>query len=44
MAPFADHFRNNNRERNPPLVRFKAVAGHDDEGTPCITVMVPEED
>ena len=41
---FGVHVRNDNRERTPPLVRLKAVAGPDDDGTPCITVMLPEED
>jgi hypothetical protein len=38
------HVRNDNRERTPPLVRLKAVCGPDDDGSPCITVMLPEED
>ena len=43
-VPFAVHVRNDNRERTPPLVRLKAVAGSDDDGAPCLTVMVPDED
>ncbi len=44
VVPFAVHVRNDNRERTPPLVRLKAVAGPDDDGSPCITVMLPEEE
>jgi hypothetical protein len=44
VVPFALHVRNDNRERTPPLVRLKAVAGPDDNAEPCITVMLPEED
>jgi hypothetical protein len=38
------HVRNDNREGDPPLVELKAVCGPDDDGSPCITVMKPEED
>jgi hypothetical protein len=41
---FGIHVRNDNRERTPPLVVFKAVCGLGDEGEPIATVMVPEED
>ena len=41
---FAVHVRNDNRERTPPLVRLKAVCGPGDDGSACITVMVPDED
>jgi hypothetical protein len=41
---FGVHVRNDNRDRTPPLVRLKAVSGPDDDGAPCITVMMPEED
>ena len=41
---FGIHVRNDNRERTPPLVRLKAVCGPDDDGSPCITVMLPGED
>jgi hypothetical protein len=41
---FAVHVRHDNRERTPPLVRLKAVCGPDDDGSPCITVMLPAED
>jgi hypothetical protein len=37
------HVRNDNREGDPPLVELKAVCGPDDDGSPCITVMNPEE-
>jgi Family of unknown function (DUF6573) len=41
---FSVHVRNDNREGNPPLVRLKAVCSPGDDGEPCITVMMPEED
>jgi hypothetical protein len=41
---FGVHVRNDNRDRTPPLVRLKAVCGPDDDGSPCITVLLPEED
>jgi hypothetical protein len=41
---FAVHVRNDNCEGPPPLVRLKAICGPDDDGSPCITVMLPEED
>jgi hypothetical protein len=41
---FGVHVRNNNRERTPPLVRLRAVCGLGDDGSPCITRMLPEED
>ena len=41
---YAVHVRNDNRERTPPLVRLKAVCGPNDDGSPCITVMRPDED
>jgi hypothetical protein len=44
VLAFALHVRNDNRERTPPLLRLKTVAGPDDNGEPSITVMVPEED
>ena len=40
---FGVHVRNDNRERTPPLVRLKALCGPNDDGAPCITVMVPDE-
>jgi hypothetical protein len=41
---FAVHVRNDNRERTPPLVGLKALCGPDDDGWPCVTVMLPDED
>jgi hypothetical protein len=41
---FGVHVRNDNRERTPPLVRLKALCGPGDDGSPCITVMLPDED
>ena len=41
---FGVHVRNDNRDRTPPLVRLKALYGPGDEGSPCITVMLPDED
>jgi hypothetical protein len=41
---FALHVRNDNRDRTPPLVWLKALCGPGDDGAPCITVMMPEED
>jgi hypothetical protein len=38
------HARNDNRERTPPLVGFKALCGPGDDGEPVITVMVLGED
>jgi hypothetical protein len=44
VVPFALHVRDDNRERTPPLVRLKAVAGPDDYESPCITVLLTDED
>ncbi len=41
---FGVHVRNDNRERTPPLVRLKALCGPDDDGSPCITMLLPDED
>ena len=41
---FALHVRNSNRRGTPPLVRLKAICGPSDDGSPCITVMLPDED
>jgi hypothetical protein len=38
------HVRNDNCEGDPPLVRLKAVLGPDDDGRPCITILLPDED
>jgi hypothetical protein len=36
--------RNDNLVGEPPLVELKSVCGPNDDGTPCVTVMLPEED
>jgi hypothetical protein len=41
---FSVHVRNDNRERTPHLVRLKALCGPADDGSPCITFRLPEED
>jgi hypothetical protein len=41
---FGVHVRNDNRDRTPPLVRFKAICGPGDHGEPVVTVMMPDED
>jgi hypothetical protein len=41
---FSVHVRNDNREGTPPLVRLKALCGPNDDGSPCITVLLPTED
>jgi hypothetical protein len=41
---FPLHVRNDNRDGEPPRVTLKAVWGPDDDGTPCLTVMLPDED
>jgi hypothetical protein len=41
---FQLHVRNDNRPGDPPLVTLKAVCGPDDDGSPCITIMLPDED
>jgi hypothetical protein len=41
---FSLHVRNDNRRGTPPLVQLKAVCGPDDDASPCITVMMPDED
>jgi hypothetical protein len=41
---FKLHVRNDNREGVPPLVELKAVCGPNDDGSPCITIMNPDED
>ena len=38
------HVRNDNLVGEPPLVELKSVCGPNDDGTPCVTVMLPEED
>jgi hypothetical protein len=41
---FRLHVRNDNRNRTPPLVTLKAICGPDDDGAPCVTILMPEED
>src|SRR5262249_19113007 len=36
--------RHDNRDHTPPLARLKALRGPSDDGSPCIIVMMPEED
>ena len=38
------YVRNDNREQDAPPVELKAVCGPNDDGTPCVTVMLPTED
>ena len=38
------HVRNDNLVDEPPLIELKAGCGPNDDGSPCITVMQPEED
>ncbi len=38
------HARNDNRGGGPPLAELKAVCGPGDDGSPCVTVMRPNED
>jgi hypothetical protein len=40
---FALHVRQDNSDRTPPLVRLKAVCGPGDDGAPCVTVLLIEE-
>jgi hypothetical protein len=41
---FKLHVRNDNRDGVPPFVELKAVCGPDDDGKPCITVTMVDED
>ena len=41
---FGVHVRNDNRDRTPPLVLLKVLCGPDDDGSPCLTVLLPDED
>lgn len=41
---FRLHVRNDNSEDDPPLVTLKAVCGPNDDGSPCLTIMLPDED
>ncbi len=38
------HVRDDNLDGEPSLVELKALCGPNDDGTPCVTVMLPEED
>ncbi len=38
-----ENYAKNNPPR-PKLVQLKSVCGPDDDGSPCITIMLPEED
>src|SRR5262245_26658245 len=40
--PFELHVRNDNHR--PVPVTLKAVCGPDDDGNPCITILLPDED
>jgi len=41
---FQVHVRNDAAEGEPPLVTLKAVCGPGDDPSPCLTVMMPDED
>jgi hypothetical protein len=41
---FQLHVRNDNRNATPPLISLKAVCGPNDDETPCLTIMEPNED
>lgn len=41
---FQLHVRNDNSEGEPPLVTLKAACGPSDDGSPCITILLPDED
>lgn len=38
------HVQNDDRDGVPPLVELVAVCGPDDDGSPCVTIMLPGED
>jgi hypothetical protein len=38
------HVRKDDHEGYPPLVELKAICGPADDGSPCMTVMMPNED
>ncbi len=44
MLRFRLHVRNENGNGCPSLVELKAICGPNDDGTPCVTVMLPYED
>ena len=41
---FRLHVRNDDRDGEPPLIELKAACGPADDGSPCVTVMLPDED
>ena len=41
---FQLHVRNDDTEGEPPLVTLKAVCGPGDDPSPCLTIMLPDED
>lgn len=41
---FQLHVRNDNDSGMPPLITLAAVVGPSDNGLPCLTIMLPEED
>jgi hypothetical protein len=41
---FQLHVRDDNREGGPPLVTLRAVCGTNDDGSPCLTILLPDED
>ncbi len=42
MLLFTVFVRNDNHQPEP--VKLKAIIGPDDEGAPCVTILLPEED
>jgi hypothetical protein len=42
--PFCLRVRNDSGDGDPPKVEMKAVCGPDDDGSLCLTVMLPDED
>ena len=41
---FGLHVRNDNRAGEPPLVTLKVMCGPDDDASPCLTILEPDED
>jgi hypothetical protein len=41
---FRLHVRNDNRGGTPPQVELRSLCGPDDDGAPCITVLMLGED
>lgn len=44
FLPFRLHVRNDNTPGTPPLVTLKAHCGPDENGTLCLTLLLPDED